>query len=367
MTVPFLSLSAIHQPLKAALLRAMERCIDDSNFILGKEVIEFERKFAILSQTRYAIGVSNGLDALVLCLKALNIGSGDEVIVPAHTYIASWLAVSAIGAIPIPIDARPDTYNINEGLIEAAINARTKAIMPVHLYGQPCAMDTIMAISVKYQIPVIEDNAQAQGASYHNQMAGSFGLVNATSFYPGKNLGALGDAGAVTTNDENLAKRIKLLRNYGSEQKYYHSELGLNARLDEIQAAVLNIKINYLSEWNEARRAVARQYCEGLKDVTGLILPIETSDTHCVYHQYLVRCDNRDALQRHLTDCSIGTIIHYPIPPHLQTAYQYLGYKRGDFPVAETIAATCLSLPIYPGLTSSQIDYVVDSFHQFKY
>ncbi len=329
--------------------------------------MQFETDFANFNQVSSCVGVSNGLDALHLALKVLNIGPGDEVIVPSNTYIASLLAVSYVGALPVLVEPDNETYNIDPLRIQEAITPNTKAIMPVHLYGQCCEMDAIMNIAKQNQLSVVEDNAQSQGASFNGRMAGSFGHVNGTSFYPGKNLGALGDAGAVTSNDLGLAQRIRTLRNYGSERKYYNEEIGYNMRLDELQAAFLSVKLKYLNQWSIERQQIASWYNESLASIGDLILPaIKEKATH-VYHLYVIRSAKRNQLQEFLSKKGIGTLIHYPVPPHLQKAYQHLNYKAGDFPIAEEIANTCLSIPIWPGLGQSQVQRISNAIKDFFY
>jgi dTDP-4-amino-4,6-dideoxygalactose transaminase len=354
----FLNFQPMHTQIREEMQQAFQRVYDSHWYIQGQELTQFEREYANLSQTHYAVGVSNGLDALVLSLRALGIGSGDEVIVPSNTYIATALAVSHVGATPVFVEPRMETYNINPELILQAITKKTKAIMPVHLYGQACEMDAIMEIAKSHNLYVVEDNAQAHLSSFKGQLTGSFGDVNGTSFYPGKNLGALGDAGAVTTNSEELATRIKTLRNYGSAVKYYNEEIGYNNRLDELQAAFLRVKLNYLQEWTNQRKEIAQWYNEELKLRNDLVLPYVHENADHVYHLYVVRTSNREKLQQDLTEKGAQTMIHYPVPPHLQKAYKHLGYKQGDFPIAEEIARTCLSLPVWPGMLKSDIDKI---------
>ncbi len=365
MQVPFLSFEKTHQPHKQALMRAMERVLDSGWFIMGKELANFEQLYADFSNTKASVGVANGLDALHIALKVLGIGQGDEVIVPSNTYIASWLAVSQVGATPIPVEPNQKTYNIDPLLIEKAITSRTKAIMPVHLYGQSCEMGEIMRIAQKYNLYVVEDNAQAQGAICDGQKTGSFGHINATSFYPGKNLGALGDAGALTTNDLELAQKAKIYRNYGSEKKYHNQEKGINSRLDELQAAILAEKLPILSEWTTERNQLAQFYTDNLAGIEGLILPQLATNATSVYHLYVIRCQKRDELQQFLAQNGVGTLIHYPIPPHLQPAYVELGYQQGDFPLAEELARTSLSLPLFVGMSEAQIQHVCNIIHNF--
>lgn len=361
MKVPYLSFEYQNQIIKEEILRSFENFFDSKWYILGENVRRFEKAYAAYNQTTHCIGVSNGLDALHLSLKSLNIGKGDEVIVPSNTYIATALAVSYTGATPVFAEPNMETYNIEPEKIEDAITSRTKAIMPVHLYGQACEMDRIMEIAKKHSLYVIEDNAQSQGATYNGKLTGNFGHVNGTSFYPGKNLGALGDAGAVTTNDEKIAGRIKMLRNYGSEKKYYNEEIGFNMRLDECQAGFLSVKLKYLDEWTKQRQQIAEWYNKALAGVEEIILPKIASGATHVYHIYLIRTRERNKLQLWLHENGIGTLIHYPVPPHLQKAYKNLGYKTGDFPIAEEIADTCLSLPLWPGMKEIDVTFVSET------
>jgi dTDP-4-amino-4,6-dideoxygalactose transaminase len=309
--------------------------------------------------------VSNGLDALHLGLRALGIKEGDEIILPSNTYIATVLAVTYVGAKPIFVEPNIDTYNIDVNLIEAAITSKTKAIIPVHLYGQSCEMEALMNIAKKHDLRVIEDNAQSQGSTYLGKYTGSWGDINGTSFYPGKNLGALGDAGALTTNSEELANKVKALRNYGSQKKYYNDLVGYNMRMDELQAALLSVKLKRLNDWTRQRQQIAQIYNETLKDVPNIILPkIAQNATH-VYHLYVIRTNERDELQKFLKNRNIGTLIHYPIPPHLQKSYQNLDIKLGSLPIAEEIANTCLSLPLWPGIKSADIQTVATEIKAF--
>ena len=365
MLVPFLSLKELNKPFEKDFEQAYLDFIQSGWYILGERVTSFENTYSAFNKVKHTIGVANGLDALILSLKALNIAAGDEVIVPSNTYIASWLAISYVGAKPIPVEPRIETYNINPDLIEAAITPRTKAIMPVHLYGQICEMELIMAITEKHNLYVIEDNAQFQGAIYKGKISGSWGHCNGTSFYPGKNLGALGDGGAVTTKDADLARKVCILRNYGSEKKYYNEIKGINSRLDELQAAFLTIKLKKLNRDNLKRVQVARLYSELLEGVGDLILPELAADASSVYHLYVIRTEKRDQLQAYLTEKGIGTMIHYPVPPHLQEAYADLGYKKGDFPIAEEIAQTALSLPLWPGMTNEDVNFVISKIRSF--
>jgi dTDP-4-amino-4,6-dideoxygalactose transaminase len=364
--IQFLNLNVVHEKIKDDMQIAYQRVYESCFFIQGKELEAFEQNYARLSHVNNVVGVSNGLDALVLALRALGIGIGDEVIIPSNTYIATALAVSNVGAIPIFVEPRIDTYNINPEQIEKAISKKTKAIIPVHLYGQACEMDQIMKIAVNYNLYVVEDNAQAHLSSYLGKMTGSFGHINATSFYPGKNLGALGDAGAITTNSNLFAKKVKLLRNYGSDVKYFNEEIGYNNRLDELQAAFLNVKLNYIEEWTKQRQQIAIWYNELLSVNTFLTLPKVHSSANHVYHLYVVRSSKRDSLALELMKNGIQTMIHYPIPSHLQKAYKHLGYEKGDFPIAEEIAKTCLSLPIWPGMRKEDVEYVSSVCNSFS-
>ncbi len=367
MKIPFMNFEVSNFAIRDEMLNTFQRIYSSNWFILGTEVQKFEKSYSALNKTNYCIGVSNGLDALILALKSLQIGSGDEVIVPSNTYIASALAVTHVGAKPVFVEPKIETYNIDTALIESAITNKTKAIMPVHLYGQACEMDEIMTIARKYNLFVIEDNAQAHLSSYKGKLTGSFGDVNGTSFYPGKNIGALGDAGAVTTNNEILAKKIETLRNYGSQKKYYNEVLGYNNRLDELQAAFLSIKLKYIDSWTQERREIAKFYNENLNGIDDLILPYVANGATHSYHLYVIRTSKRDELKTFLEENGIGTMIHYPIPPHLQEAYKFLGYKKGDFPIAEEISESCLSLPIWPGMSENEVSLVLNQIiHFFK-
>ncbi len=365
MKIPFLSFDTINRQIAVEMQQAYQQVFNSNWYVLGEQVQQFEQAYAAFNQVQHCVGTSNGLDALILCLKVLGIGPGDEVIVPSNTYIASVLAVMHAGAVPVFAEPDLETYNISPAAVEAAITARTKAILPVHLYGQACEMEAIGSIAEKYGLFVVEDNAQSHGALHKGKITGSWGDVNAVSFYPGKNLGALGDAGAVTTNSEAHAQTLRALRNYGSEQKYYNRYAGYNMRLDELQAAFLRVKLNYLQEWTVLRQQAAGWYNERLQGLGDLVLPkLHALSTH-VYHLYVVRTAKRDALQAYLTAKGIGTIIHYPLPPHVQQACSGLGYAKGDFPLAENIAATCLSLPLYPGISAEEIDDVAEAIAEF--
>lgn len=355
----------MHGPIRKELLDAATRVIDSGNYILGPEVHSFEQDFARFCQVDHAIGVGNGLDALHLALRTLDIGPGDEVIVPSNTYIATLLAVSYTGATPVLVEPRDETANLNPEGIAAAIRSNTKAIIPVHLYGQSCEMEAIVQIADQYGIYVIEDNAQSQGAVCHGRRTGSWGHVNATSFYPGKNIGALGDGGALTTNNPNWANQARKWRNYGSSVKYYNEVKGYNSRLDELQAALLSVKLARLDNWNHERQRLAARYNDALSSV-GDIQLIQVAD-HCssVYHLYPIRTSRRDELQQALQKNGIGTLIHYPVPPHLQAAYNDLGWKSGQFPIAERHASTLLSLPLFPGLKDDEHDRIMETIQSF--
>ena len=363
--IPFLNLAPQHNIIKDEMAQAFETVYDSNWFVLGQKVTAFEHEYASFNQTQYVIGVSNGLDALFLAMKALDIGVDDEVIVPSNTYIATVLAVSYVGATPIFVEPDRLTYNINPALIEQAITSKTKAIIPVHLYGQACEMEAIMTIAKQYNLKVIEDNAQSHGATFKGKLTGSWGDANGTSFYPSKNLGALGDAGAVTTNKKNIAEKIQVLRNYGCKEKYHNQVIGNNMRLDEMQAAFLSVKLRYLEEWTNQRRQIAAWYDEGLQGIDEIILPLTHVEATHTYHIYVIRYLKRDALQNFLTERGIETLIHYPIPPHLQSAYANLGYNKGDFPIAEELANTCLSLPIWPGMTKENCSRVINVIKEF--
>ncbi|MEM8976752.1 MAG: DegT/DnrJ/EryC1/StrS family aminotransferase [Pseudomonadota bacterium] len=356
--IPFLDLGAAYRELKSEIDEAVGRVLNSGWYILGPEVEAFEKEWAAYCESDYSVGVANGLDALTLALRALDIGAGDEVIVPSNTYIATWLAVTAVGAIPVPVEPDPKTYNLNSVRIAAAIGPRTRAILPVHLYGQPADLDPILAIAREHRLRVIEDAAQAHGARYKGKRIGGHGDVVCWSFYPGKNLGALGDGGAITTNDAKIAERVALLANYGSKRKYENEELGVNSRLDPIQAAVLRVKLQSLDEWTDRRRTIATAYSAGL-DKTNLRLPYVPDWAEPVWHLYVVRSQNRDDLQNRLSRQSIGTLIHYPIPPHMQVAYRKLGLAPDHLPLARQLADEVFSLPIGPHLSRSDADSVI--------
>jgi dTDP-4-amino-4,6-dideoxygalactose transaminase len=366
MNVPFLDLKAAYGELAGELNEAAGRVLASGHYILGPEVEAFEAEFAALCGAAHCVGVADGLDALHLILRAMDVGPGDEVIVPSNTYIATWLAVSYAGATPVPVEPDGRTYNLDPARLEAAITPRTKAVMPVHLYGQPADMDPINEIAARRRIRVIEDAAQAHGALYRGRPAGSLGHVAGFSFYPGKNLGAMGDGGAVVTSDAALADRVRVLRNYGSRVKYYNEAKGFNSRLDELQAALLRVKLRRLGEWNDRRRAAARLYADALAGVPGLALPFVPDYADPVWHLYVVRHADRDALQQHLSAEGVGTLIHYPVPPHLQEAYGELGLGPGSLPVAEAMAREILSLPMGPHLAAEESNYVVARVQSFQ-
>lgn len=366
MQIPFVSFDGMNRTIRSEVLQSFETFFDKGWYVLGEQVKQFEADYGSFNNVKHCIGISNGLDALHIALKALEIGAGDEVIVPSNTFIATVLAASYVGATPVFVEPDIETYNIDPAKIEAAITPRTKAIMPVHLYGQACDMEAIMSIATKHNLYVIEDNAQAQGATFKGRTTGSWGHINGTSFYPGKNLGALGDAGAITTNDAELANKAAVLRNYGSEKKYHNDVVGFNMRLDECQAGFLSIKLKYLDEWTKQRQEIAGWYQELLADNEQVILPaVHTNATH-VYHLYVIRTAQRDELQAHLSAQGISCLIHYPIPPHLQKAYEHLGFEKGSFPIAEEIADTCLSLPMWPGMTREMVEHVASSIISFS-
>jgi dTDP-4-amino-4,6-dideoxygalactose transaminase len=354
MTVPFLDLVAAYQELQPEIDVAVARVLASGWYIAGPEVDAFETEYAAYCGAAHCIGVANGLDALHLTLRAMEVGPGDEVIVPSHTFIATWLAVSQCGATPVPVEPDARTFNIDPTLIEVAITPRTKAILPVHLYGQPADMDAIVAIARKHGLRVLEDGAQAHGARYKGQRLGAHGDAAAWSFYPGKNLGAMGDGGAVTTNDSQLAARLRVLRNYGSQKKYVNAVKGYNSRLDPLQAAILRVKLAHLDEWNIRRRAIAMRYRQGLEG-HGLILPDVPAWADPVWHLYVVQHPLRDDLHKALASGGVGSLIHYPIPPHLQQAYASAGYKPGQFSIAENISSMCLSLPIGPQMQAASV------------
>lgn len=357
--IPFLDLKSINLRHQEGFQAALNRVLDSGWLILGRETEAFEREFAQYCDTKHCIGVGNGLDALHLVLRAWDIGPGCEVIVPSNTYIATWLAVTYSGALPVPVEPDPATFNLDPSRIEAALTPRTRAIIPVHLYGQPADMPPIMSVAARHGLKVLEDAAQAHGARCQASRVGGLGHAAGFSFYPGKNLGALGDAGAITTNDDALADKIRSLRNYGSHAKYHNEVKGFNSRLDELQAAFLREKLPGLDDGNEARRSIAQQYMLGLQGARELALPTVPAWTQPVWHLFVVRHPRRDQLANALQKSGVGTMIHYPIPPHLQPAYSELSFGSGAFPISEAIHRDVLSLPIWPGMTDSQVDIVI--------
>ena len=364
MKIPFVTFLPMEREFNNDIRAAFDRVFTRSWYIEGIEDEAFEKAFAAYCGAKYCIGVGNGLDALMLSLKALGIGEGDEVIVPSNTYIATALAVTYVGATPVFVEPDIRTFNINPALIDAAITSKTKAIMPVHLYGQACDMDPIMEVARKYRLKVVEDCAQAHGATYKGQKVGTFGDAAGFSFYPGKNLGALGDAGAVVTNDKDLADMIRALGNYGSDYKYHHIFKGNNSRLDELQAAFLAAKLPHLERMNAERRRIVAKFTDGIKNQK-VIKPFVLYDCVPVWHVYGIRCDERDALEKHLNENGIGTNKHYPIPMHLQECYKDLGIEKGTLPIAEKISATELSIPMYYGMTDEEIQYIIDAINAF--
>ncbi len=373
--IPFYDIGESYQELKSEIDSAVAKVLSSGWYILGKEVASFEEEFAEFIGTKYCVGTSNGLDALFLVLKAWGIGEGDEVIVPSNTYIATWLAVSYAGAKPIPVEPDIRTFNIDPALIEEKITKRTKAIIPVHLYGMPADMDPIMDLAEKYDLKVLEDSAQAHSAVYGNKKCGSLGTASAFSFYPGKNLGAFGDGGAITTNDRDLAEKVRCLSNYGSKIKYYNEYEGYNCRLDEIQAAILRAKLPYLDEWNRKRHLVAKEYYkidnpkinlpyQGLQrenlqdDKICFVQPYSGIKSIPCWHQYVIMSEKRNDLQKYLNSLDIETMIHYPVPPHKQKAYSMM--NNLSFPLAEQIAKQCLSLPINPFISNINLQYIIN-------
>jgi dTDP-4-amino-4,6-dideoxygalactose transaminase len=360
MNIPFLNLKSINASFNGALEDAADRVVRSGQYILGEEVASFEREFADYCGSTHALGVSNGLDALHMILRALDIGPGDEVIVPANTFIATWLAVSFCGAKPVPVEPEPDGFNIDLNAVEAAITPRTRAIMVVHLYGLPVDVLALKALADLHQIPIIEDAAQAHGATCHGVRVGALGRAAAFSFYPGKNLGALGDGGGVTTSDPALARRIHQLRNYGSTVKYEHIEIGFNARLDEVQAAMLRVKLSRLDADNQARQLIADRYLQGMIELD-VALPHVPAGLTSVWHLFVVRSSRRERLMEGLAKRGVTTSIHYPVPPHLQKAYASFGFVKGHFPLTEAIHREVLSLPIWPGMSDEMVDHVIQS------
>ena len=359
MNVPFLDLRAGDVLIRDEMDAAVRRVLDSSWYILGPEVEAFEREFAQYCGARFCVGVANGLEALQLALAALGLEPGDQVIVPSNTYIASWLAITHARATPVPVEPDERTHNIDPDRIEAAITSRTRAIMPVHLYGRPADIISIQAIAERHGLAIVGDAAQAHGAAIRNHRVGSLATATAFSFYPSKNLGAMGDGGAVTTNDEPLANRLRQLRHYGTTDRYTNPQIGFNSRLDELQAAILRVKLRHLNDWNAKRDAIAQSYL-ALMQADQLVLPLPADDEHqSAWHLFVVRCPNRHAMMAHLKQAGIGHLIHYPIPPHLQGAYANLHHASGSLPVAERLAQEVLSLPLHPHLSDHQVDAVI--------
>ena len=364
MKIPFNDFNSPYQELKTELDEAYARFMVSGWYVLGREVEAFEQEYASFCGSKHCIGVANGLDAMHLVLRAWGIGVGDEVIVPSNTYIATWLAISHVGATPVPVEPDAETFNLDPKLIEGAITSRTKAIMPVHLYGQPGDMDPIMVVAEKYGLKVLEDAAQAQGAKYRGRRTGSLGDAAGHSFYPTKNLGAFGDGGAVTTNDTALADKVRMLRNYGSKVRYYNETIGYNSRLDELQAAFLRVKLRYLDEWNARRQKIADYYLANLS-TANCQLPTVPSWATPVWHLFVIRHSQRDLLQAKLAESGIQTLIHYPVPPHQSGAYAGFSFQALAFPIASTLASRMLSLPLGPHLTEAQVDLVVATVKRY--
>ena len=365
MKTPFLDLKAMSAEVAEEVSNAWNGIVEDSNFVLGRQVDAFEGEFAAYCGCRHAIGVASGLDALKLILRAMDIGAGDEVITVANSFIATALAISSVGATPVLVDMDERDFLIDVQLIEGAITPKTKAIMPVHLYGQSAEMDPILEIATRHGLKVVEDAAQAHGALYKGRRCGALGDAAAFSFYPGKNLGAFGDGGAVTTNDDALAEKIRSLRNYGSPRRYHHELLGENSRLDTVQAAVLSAKLKRLDGWNRNRRNVAGRYAELLEGLEGITLPATNGYAEHVHHLFVIRTGQRDALKDHMEAHGVGCIIHYPIPIHLQEAYAGMGWMAGDFPASEQAAKEILSLPIFPTMADDQVCHVAETVKAF--
>jgi len=365
MDVPFVSFSAQNERVAEESKAVFSRFFDSQFYVSGNMTKQFEEDYARYNQVKYSVGISNGLDALHIALKVLGIEPGDEVIVPSNTYIATALAVEMAGATPVFVEPDFQTYNISPTEIRKAITKKTKGIMPVHLYGQACEMDEIMAIASEHSISVVEDNAQGHSSTFKGKITGSFGDVNATSFYPTKNIGAYGEAGAITTDSEELAQLCRVWRNYGSEKRYHNMVKGYNNRIDELQAGLLSVKLKYISEWTLERQRIGKRYLNQLSGIDGFVLPFTHKDASHVFHLFVVRCQRRDALQAFLDANGVKTVIHYPIPPHLQMAYQSSGFQKGAFPVAEMLAETSLSLPLYPGISDAQVDHVSDLVRKF--
>jgi dTDP-4-amino-4,6-dideoxygalactose transaminase len=365
--VPFLDVRAATQELEAPVLEAIERVVRSGWYVLGEQTAAFERDFAAFAGAEHAVGVGNGLEAIALALQALGIGPGDEVIVPSNTFIATWIAVARTGARLVGVEPIEGQWNLDPARVADAVTPRTRALVPVHLYGQPADLAELLAVAKKYGLVVVEDAAQAHGARYNGRRIGAYGHAVAWSFYPGKNLGAFGDGGAVTTDDPDVAARVRALGNYGSSEKYAHDLLGTNSRLDEIQSAVLRVKLQHLDSWNARRRTIAKRYAQELASVPGLRLPSVAPGREHVWHLYVVDHISRDELQKHLAARGIQTQVHYPIPPHLSGAFAPLGLTEGTFPIAEQAARTHLSLPIGPHLSDKDVTRVIDACRSFRH
>jgi dTDP-4-amino-4,6-dideoxygalactose transaminase len=365
MQVPFVDLKAQYASIKDEVLPAIHQVLENAAYVLGKPVSDFEAGFAARHQVKYCYALGSGTDGNHMALWALGVGPGDEVIIPANTFIATAWGATLCGATPVFVDCDPVSYNIDPAKVEEKITPRTKAIVAVHLYGMPAEMETLSAIAQKHGISLVEDCAQAHLAEYKGKPVGGIGITSSFSFYPGKNLGAYGEGGAVATNDPHLARQLRMIRDHGSEVKYHHEILGHNYRMEGIQGAVLGVKMNYLGKWTEARRSHAQRYDELLDGLPEFVLPVESPGTKHVYHLYVVRTPHRDRLQQHLQERGVSTGLHYPVPLHLQKAFKHLGYRKGDFPVSEMVGDQVLSLPMFPELTAEQQDYVVDSIREF--
>lgn len=364
-SIPFLSLEAQHNLINGRVREVLTKSFEGNWFILGDSLKAFEEEYARFTGVRYCLGVGNGYDALYISLRACGIGPGHEVLVPANTYIATWLSISRTGATIVPVEPDPRTFTLDVHDLANKLTSRSRAIVPVHLYGHPCDMTAIETLARANELVIVEDNAQAHGATWNGRRTGSFGDVNATSFYPTKNLGALGDGGAITTNNEQAAVFVRRYRNYGFSSKDYCEDQGVNSRLDELQAAVLRVKLPYLPQWNEERRKIASTYEVLLGGVGDLILPGMRPEAYHVFHLYVVRTARRDKLREYLKASGVDTMVHYPVPPHLQKAYSALGFGKGKFPQTETLADTSLSLPVWPGLNETQLQQICDSIKKF--
>lgn len=365
MQIPFIDFKKLHEPIKEETNKAIQNVISNNAFILGKAVTDFENDFAKAHGVKHCIGVSSGTDANHLALWALDIKKDDEIVIPANTFIATAWGATLCGATPVFVDCETESYNIDPKKIEEKITPKTKAIVAVHLYGQPADMDELRKVADKHNLILIEDAAQSHIAEYKGKRIGGLSKAASFSFYPGKNLGAFGEGGAVTTNDDELAQKIRMLRDHGSMKKYYHEYYGHNYRMEGIQGAVLGVKLKYLEDWTKKRRHAAKKYCELLKDVKQIKLPEEMSYANHVYHLFVIQTKDRDKLQKFLNENEVSTGLHYPIPLHLQKCFEHLGYKRGDFPVTEKLADECLSLPMFPDLSDEQIEFACDKIKVF--